>query len=141
MITLRDMNGSSEGKYNISPERMEKLINIFNNISHSSTGKTQKKMNDTDIDNLIKKKQDESDIKKALFHLDAETKVRPIMSYKPFEKQRYNLPGKYQKADSDQGSSYLLRYENDVKSSPRWMLNKEVDEYSPEKKPEEDNRK
>jgi hypothetical protein len=118
------MNGNSEGEYNINIERMEKLVNISNNTPYNATDKTSNKMNDTDIDNLIKKKEDEIDMKKALFSLDTRRKIRLIMVYILFKKRRYNLACEYQKVDSNQGNSYLLRYRNDVKTNPRWKLNR-----------------
>jgi hypothetical protein len=54
------MNGNSEEEYNISQDRMEKLVNIYNTKHHSATGKAPNKRNDTDFDNLIKKKQKEN---------------------------------------------------------------------------------
>jgi hypothetical protein len=75
------MNSNTEGEYNINPEKMEKLVNIYNNTPHSVTDMTLNKMNDINIDNLIKKKQDETDIEKALFNLDPGNKVRPMMTY------------------------------------------------------------
>jgi plasmid replication initiation protein len=50
------MNGNYEGEYNISLERMEKLVNISNNTPYNATDKAPNKMNDTHINNLIKKK-------------------------------------------------------------------------------------
>jgi hypothetical protein len=65
---------------------METLLNIDNKTPHPATDKAPNRMNDTDINNLIKKKEAETDIKKALFHHDAGTKVRPIITYKLDEK-------------------------------------------------------
>jgi hypothetical protein len=50
------MNGNSEGEYNISLERMEKLVNIYNNLPLIKTCKDSNIMNDTDINQLIEKK-------------------------------------------------------------------------------------
>jgi hypothetical protein len=94
-------------------------------------------MNYTDIDKIIKKKQDKTDIKKTIFYLDAKTKFRTITTYKSCEKQSYNLALEYHKVDSTQSRSYLLRYGHYVQPYPRWMLNTEFDENVPIKKSED----
>jgi transposase InsO family protein len=132
--TIRDMNGNNENEYDIKPETMTKLVDCYNSTVHSATGFAPNEMEEDDIDDFIEEKQNYTDIKKAIFHLDTEEKVRPVMKYKPFEKRRYNLAREYLKVDSKQGSSYLLKAEDQsVSEYPRWMLSTYLSEAKPMK--------
>jgi hypothetical protein len=132
--TMRDMNGNYEDDYNINPDMMKKLVDCYNSTVHSATGFAPNEMEEDDIDDFIEEKQNYTDIKKAIFHLDTEEKVRPVMQYKPFQKRRYNLAREYLKVDSKQGSGYLLKAEDQsVSQYPRWMLSTYLSEAKPMK--------
>jgi hypothetical protein len=121
--TLRDMNGNNQGEYNIDGDTMSALIEDYNSTPHSSTGIAPNDITDDEMNNHAQQKQQQSDIKRSLFHLFEGEKVRALQDWKPFEKKRYNLQKEYMKVNSNQGGGVLLEgKDRSVSQYPRWML-------------------
>jgi len=125
--TLRKKNDCGQDEYKIEADEMDKVLDWYNNRKHDTTGIIPNKFSKTDEENYINHQQNITDIKKTLFHINPDEKVRYLQEYGPLEKRRYNLSKEYYKVDSYQGGSVLLKaQDNTVNSFPRWKLSKNV---------------
>ena len=140
MRTLRDMNTPNEKtmkqshdvKYQtISPKRMYKLIEIYNNTYHSRIKCSPLSMfNDTEleqryIEQQLKQKHKQEDIKD--FHLHEDSFVRYVLSKKPKNdmkgKKRYQLSRECYKITTIKGNIYtLIARDGTVMNLPRYRL-------------------
>ena len=133
---LRDMNTptvhtvrqSDNPKYrDFSRHRMEKLLNIYNNTIHPTTGVTPQNMeDDPDMEErfIIKKiYQKERRRKITDFELEPGTFVRYIMPKDPTKKHRYKVsPEAYQISHKDGNAYSIMAADGTTKTVARWRL-------------------
>lgn len=140
--TLRDMNTPQERPITdqshqkqftyISPSKMTKLLNSYNNTVHSSTGHTPKEMMDnTDledeyIDNCIANSTRQMAIKN--FKLKEGDLVRYIIHYNPHSKKRSEISRETYTIKGVRGNMYtIMATDGTTKNLPRWRLIKVSD--------------
>ena len=103
--TIRDL---SDNKI-ISPKRMTKLINEYNNTVHRSIGMAPNKMNKDKELKYIEEKNEETINKTNVYNFNINDRVRIILDKQPLTKHRNNLSkGSYIIIDKS-GTNYLIR--------------------------------
>ena len=134
--TLRDMNTpttktqhqSDHPKYrDFSLHRMKKLIHIYNNTRHGTTGHTPQEMTDNpqlEKDYIVSRLYDRERRRMQVdFELEPGTFVRYILPKDPHMKRRYRVSPEAYKISHRDGNSYaLIARDGTVKTVSRWRL-------------------
>jgi hypothetical protein len=104
--TIRDLAGEKA----LTEKRMQKLITSYNNSVHSSTGKTPNEMNESDEQEYIDKKIQETDaiMKRRKKYSDG-TKVRIKNAPKGLDKKRSNVTPEAYTIEGREGNQYLIK--------------------------------
>ena len=121
MKTLRDLNE----KRDFTTEDMKRIIKLYNNTEHTTTGKTPNEFNKNDELNYIAEMKAKSDEIKSQedFNLKPNDKVRVILDNKPLSKKRTNLSKDYYLVDSKDGNGFLIKSKDEsVGYYPRHKL-------------------
>ena len=134
--TLRDMNEpgvtskhqSDDAKYrDFTPERMAKLIDIYNNTQHDSTGMTPQKMQDDSAlekEYIISKIYERERRKKITdFELSDGTFVRYILPRYNLTKHRYKVSPEAYQVLGKEGNAYVIgAADGTTRLVSRWRL-------------------
>ena len=134
--TLRDMNvptvkskhQSTHEKYrDFSVKRMNKLIDIYNNTTHSATKHTPEEMqNNVELEKQYiteKLYQLERRRKQKDFELAPDTYVRYILPKDPHTKARFKVSPEAYKISHKDGNAYvLIAQDGTVKTVSRWRI-------------------
>ena len=133
--TLRDMNTAQEHNEDntdkqftyISPDKMNKLLDSYNNTIHSSIKMTPKEMMDKPeledkyIKQCLAQQNQQYGIKD--FKLHVGDYVRYITDRDKFGKRRYNVSREAYKIDDSLGNIYtLIAKDGTTRNLPRWRL-------------------
>ena len=141
--TLRDMNTPQERPITdqshhrqfsyISPSKMRKLLNSYNNTIHASTGHTPREMMDNPaledayIDECIAHSTIQMTNKN--FKLKEGDLVRYIIHYNPHSKKRSVVSRETYKVEGARGNIYtIIATDGTTKNLPRWRLIKVNDD-------------
>ena len=135
--TLRDMNTPQERPITdqshhkqfsfISPSKMRKLLNSYNNTIHASTGHTPQEMMDNPAleDAYIDECISHSAIQMANknFKLKEGDLVRYIIHYNPHSKKRSEISREAYRVEGIRGNIYtIIATDGTTKNLPRWRL-------------------
>ena len=132
--TLRDMNRATGNKDSTDDEfkyidinKMNELLNVYNNTIHSSTGHTpkemmnNKKLENEYIEKCIDGKQRQQEIQD--FKLKEGSLVRYYLDNDPLIKKRYTTSRECYKIESRTGNIYtIIAKDGTTKDLPRWRL-------------------
>jgi hypothetical protein len=121
MKTLRDLNKTRD----FTVDSMNKVINLYNDTTHSSTGKPPNSFTDEDEEEYISKMRTltESITSQDSFTLMKGDKVRIVLDKPVIGKKRSNLSPECYIVDSVNGNSYnIVAKDNSVATYPRHKL-------------------